>query len=248
MGAKQMLYISMYVKGVILLLALSVITAHRIFSQKWFSQIATPAQIQEEINQRKYDINGYNMEGLTPLMYAITLSDIDRVKMLIAAGADVNLKDRGALNNTALHMVGLKGNLKNAVPIMELLLNAGADPKIRNRQGGTPVHYLWYSNFLDGRNAMLKMLLEHGVDINAQDDKGKTFIHQMVDRNDSLWYDQVLLAYGGIINLAIKDNNGRNAYEYADFIGKYGMKNRILATMEIMKEKQLPLMQGQLQP
>ncbi|MFC1766399.1 ankyrin repeat domain-containing protein, partial [Planctomycetota bacterium] len=70
--------------------------------------------------------------GTQPLIQAITVEKIDRVKSLLAEGADVNvkLKDGGTPLLTACG----KGNKE----IVELLLAEGADVNVKLKNGGTP--------------------------------------------------------------------------------------------------------------
>lgn len=96
--------------------------------------------------------------GRTALMEAIYLSDyenpqeqVDRaevVRLLLAAGADVNARD--AEGDTALLFCHM--NLELA----SLLLRAGADPNVRNHGGDTPLH-------LAGSDEMQRLLIEHGA-------------------------------------------------------------------------------------
>jgi len=96
--------------------------------------------------------------GHTALMEAIYLSDyensqeqVDRaevVRLLLAAGADVNARD--AEGDTALLFCHM--NLELA----SLLLRAGADPNVRNHGGDTPLH-------LAGSDEMQRLLIEHGA-------------------------------------------------------------------------------------
>lgn len=69
------------------------------------------------------DVNGLwkNKEGKTALMYGIEDNDnIEKVRLLIKAGADVNAKDNDG--NTALSLAQEAGNLE----IIQLLKEAGA--------------------------------------------------------------------------------------------------------------------------
>ena len=70
--------------------------------------------------------------GSTPLHLAATNPDSSPLKVLIAAGADVNARDSEGL--TPLHMTAYTQNAKNA----ELLLQAGADPHAKKNAGRDP--------------------------------------------------------------------------------------------------------------
>jgi ankyrin repeat protein len=72
-------------------------------------------------------INVFDELSLTPLMRAAMGGHVEAVKLLIAAGADVNAHDARRIGNTALNEVAGDG----AFEMIEVLLEAGADPTIR---------------------------------------------------------------------------------------------------------------------
>jgi ankyrin repeat protein len=72
-------------------------------------------------------INVFDELSLTPLMRAAMGGHVEAVKLLLAAGADVNAHDNPRIGNTALNEVAGDG----AFEMIELLLEAGADPTIR---------------------------------------------------------------------------------------------------------------------
>jgi uncharacterized protein len=71
--------------------------------------------------------------GGTPLLYT-TLDDHAAVaKTLIKHGADLHIPDNWGL--TALHMAANKG----ALQVLKLLLAAGANPNLKNKDAKTPL-------------------------------------------------------------------------------------------------------------
>jgi hypothetical protein len=72
-------------------------------------------------------------EGFTPLMFAAEKGRLETVRLLIAAGANVNRKSESGL--TALHLAA-GGNKDEKVA--RLLLGAGADPSLSTRDGLSP--------------------------------------------------------------------------------------------------------------
>jgi len=85
------------------------------------------------------------------------------VKLLIAAGADVNVKNR----ETPLH-IAVK---KNWNEMAELLISAGADVNSRDEDlQSTPLHIAAE----DGNKDIVELLVSKGADINAKDKEGKT--------------------------------------------------------------------------
>ena len=67
--------------------------------------------------------------GATPLHYAALNEDGGPLRALIAAGANVNARDREGL--TPLHMAAFSTRTKHATPLLE----AGADPSLKTNAG-----------------------------------------------------------------------------------------------------------------
>ncbi len=97
--------------------------------------------------------------GTTDLINAVRAGDLAKVSALIAAGADVNERDRAG-SRTALHWAAKGGNRA----AMEVLIAAKADPNIADRQGRTP---LWGA--VEVNLETVKYLVEHGAKVNAAD-------------------------------------------------------------------------------
>jgi ankyrin repeat protein len=157
--------------------------------------------IKKFLIDKSADINARNMYGLTPLDMAVDLGkeertallqehgakhgkpyriditraikagDTERIKELIAKGADVNARD--SWGNTLLHMVVFA---KNAEAV-RLLLGAGANPNVLNTDladdspdAFSPLHYAAIGNLEE----IVKLLLDNGADINIRDSFRRT--------------------------------------------------------------------------
>ena len=94
------------------------------------------------------DVNVRDKDGKTPLMslfdFRITKKNVQDTKTIIeifiSKGADVNCRDR--YNNTVLHQMAkllhiVTDDKKIVMPIMEQLIENGADPSIENIYGKT---------------------------------------------------------------------------------------------------------------
>jgi hypothetical protein len=106
-------------------------------------------------------------------MIAGTLGNLDIVKAVIEAGADVDkvTEPREGVNNgvktrTALHLAAGFGN----APVVELLARSGASLSARNALGLTPLHLA----AMEGRLGAAKALVAAGAELEASDDQGNT--------------------------------------------------------------------------
>ena len=88
---------------------------------------------------------------------AVGAGNIEAAKQAIAAGADVNAKDKYGW--TPLHSAAFNGHKE----IVELLIDNGADLDAKNILGVTPLHYA--AN--QGHTEIVELLIAKGADVNA---------------------------------------------------------------------------------
>ncbi|MBI4485338.1 MAG: ankyrin repeat domain-containing protein [Acidobacteria bacterium] len=110
--------------------------------------------------QKKADVNAREVDGSTPLHWAVYRDDLDAANLLINAGANVRAATREEV--TPLVMACLQGNL----PMVERLLEAGADPRERGPNGETTLMFAAHN----GRVDLIRRLVAAGVDVNARED------------------------------------------------------------------------------
>lgn len=116
----------------------------------------------------------------------------------------VNTRDVST-GRTALHIVIERRDL----PWLNLLLSRGADPRITDRAGMTPLRLAAQVGFVDGA----QVLLARGANVNQSTANGETALHIAVQRRD-LAMVRMLVAAGA--NPDLPDNvAGKSPRDYA---------------------------------
>ncbi|WP_339748718.1 ankyrin repeat domain-containing protein [uncultured Rubinisphaera sp.] len=92
-------------------------------------------------------VNETDKNGVTPLHRAVRFRSPPAAQELISRGADINAFDKKT-KSTPLHRAvtntgapSTAGKLDCAIAIAKLLLSNGADPRIKNKKGKTPIDY-----------------------------------------------------------------------------------------------------------
>jgi ankyrin repeat protein len=109
-------------------------------------------------------VGGWFLFGSSPIHEGALMGNIETVKQAIAAGADVNEKDK--LGLTPLHSAATEGHKE----IAELLIVEGADVNVKDKFGFTPLH----DAAEEGQKEIVKLLITKGADVNAQKNNGWT--------------------------------------------------------------------------
>ena len=105
---------------------------------------------------RGADPNMRNLAGATPLMWAAP--DVDKIKLLIAARADVNARSTNLQRTPLLVAASYPGSVR----ALQLLLDHGADIHAKDRNG---MHALGRAT-LSADVDVVRFLVEHGCDPN----------------------------------------------------------------------------------
>lgn len=150
--------------------------------------------------------------GKTALMLAAENRDVECIRLLLAHGANVNLRDgdgRTALLDAAAVTSESEideGSHGASERTLRLLLDSGADVNAQDAKGMTALMYLFLST-MEQTAAGERLLLDHGADVNRRNNRGETAIFYAVEaqqyRGDASRSHLVgpLLAHGANTNV-----------------------------------------------
>ena len=165
-------------------------------------------------------------DGNTALMAACynTRQDGDRTKiiqLLLDSGADV--KHRNKYGQNVLYRIS---NGAVTPDLLHDMIKRGADPKVTDDEGNTPLHNCW-----DAANS--KVLIESGAKINAQNKEGETALMTALthapfdtDTRNLLALCQTLIDAG--INLKATNKKGQTALFYATMYHHFSCADSML--------------------
>ncbi|WP_427110300.1 ankyrin repeat domain-containing protein [Lysinibacillus xylanilyticus] len=170
-------------------------------------------KVQEILQDSSYPINETNDKGETPLLIATHENYIEVAKLLIEAGADINLQDN--IQDSAYLYAGAQGKTEILKYMIE---HAEPNQNIVNRYGGNALIPAAEKGHL---NNVKLLLLDGKADIDHQNNFGYTALIEAVALTDgSVLYQQIvqeLLAHNA--NKELRDNSGKTALDYAKEMG-----------------------------
>ena len=116
------------------------------------------------------DVNWQPANGFTPLCMATCKNNVPIMKMLVEAGAGIDLPN---VDGTHPVFLAASGPDKDAGPL-ELLIAAGADIHLEEQSGElrTPLHQAVIESLVD----KVRVLIEAGADVHQEDRDGRTAI------------------------------------------------------------------------
>ena len=143
------------------------------------------------------DVNATNKDNITALMLACKHSSEEAINILLDAGADPNIADTdgatwihhavaagcnkktlqtiigyGADVNTTNNLTALILACRNEnEELINVLLNAGVDPNIKNTTGATLIHHACSGGY---SKVTLQTIINHGADVNATNTENVT--------------------------------------------------------------------------
>jgi ankyrin repeat protein len=190
---------------------------------------------------KKEGANTISRTGNTPLILAVRAGNVEKVKALIAGGADINLCDwygrtpffhelsKRIVDMTMIEFLVSKGADVNLHPtsgntslqesihkkgLPEFLIHHGADVNVTAGSKIVPLN----EAILSKNNAMIKLLLEKGAEVNVHDNRGRTPLGLAV-KSGRLELAEVLIAKGADIDAC--DVNGDSLLTWCLARGKH---------------------------
>jgi hypothetical protein len=151
----------------------------------------------------------------TPLICAAKWGYVGKVKLLLEYNANVSATRKNG--ETPLHLAARACD--NSLEVVMLLIDAGADPSVRDHRGMTPL--MRAAQTLWGVDPMvLDVLLRGGAYVNASDNNGWTALHYAVNNGLPAIYHglsevvDILLKHGA--NVMAMSNDGRTVGDMLD--------------------------------
>ncbi len=177
------------------------------------------------ISSGMVDVNEKNKKkNMSPLYLATLYHSLEMVQILIKHKCDLDDTNDVGLS-TALHLASKRGYLD----IVECLLVAGADiDKLNMTNGNTAVIKCSIKNY----KRILLLLIEKGANLNIQNHKGNTALHEAVE-NGNLEIIKVLLLHHARTDL--KNHAGKTVYQLLESPGIEGIHSESSRGSEILK-------------
>lgn len=190
--------------------------------QLYFSKHATPIEyalryepldkIVELLEGEKNILDYSNEWGDDILAHAIDRQDPEILKYILSLGFDVNKVYK--YGRTPLHYAAGR----HSTECVKMLLDANANIHAIDENGQTPLHYAASGEMNPPDPSsyefpeIVHALINAGIDINLQDNDGKTALMLSVDTSYGEVFDILLASKADII---LQDNNGMDIMNYA---------------------------------
>lgn len=140
---------------------------------------------------RGADINSQNKSGNTALHNAASRGDLEAVDFLLSYEADPNITNKS--KETALHMALSSEVIDMKIPIINAMLENGADLNAQDINGNSPMHYaaLISEDVLD---IMFDGDRASQVDVNLRNNQGDTALNLALELGDTQRIEKIFTA------------------------------------------------------
>ncbi|MCT4635156.1 MAG: ankyrin repeat domain-containing protein [Rickettsiales bacterium] len=176
----------------------------------------------EHALNRGADINSQNKFGNTVLHNAASKENLETIDFLLSCGADPNITNKR--KETALHVALSTEMINIKIPIINIMLEKGADLNAQDINGNSPMHFAALSSddvidiMLDGDRASQ-------VDMNLRNNRGDTALNFALELGDDERIEK-------LCTTKIDTNALNNDQESSLAIAlKHGASDRIIAKL-----------------
>eukprot|EP01102_Stenamoeba_stenopodia_P017564 TRINITY_DN631_c0_g1_i2.p1 TRINITY_DN631_c0_g1~~TRINITY_DN631_c0_g1_i2.p1 ORF type:complete len:564 (-),score=118.21 TRINITY_DN631_c0_g1_i2:179-1870(-) len=153
------------------------------------------------------DLSLYDAKSTPPLHFAVSEERQDCFDLLLQAGVDIN-EVEGHFGQTALHFA-----VAYSKPLfVQKLIEKGANLEAKDFQGKTPLRLGCERCYTSEKIRCIKLLLEHGADVDTIDNAGNNPILNLVQAGNYPCVS-LLVKHGAGVNMA--DDHGRTPLFYA---------------------------------
>ncbi len=111
-------------------------------------------------------VNSYSGDGFTALHFAAFFGRHEAAALLVERGAEVDAFGRGWMTGTPMHSAVSRKH----GDVVRILLDAGANPNVRQSAGWTPLH----AAAMNGDLTSVELLLAAGADPTATNEEGRS--------------------------------------------------------------------------
>jgi uncharacterized protein len=128
-------------------------------------------------------VTSYSGDGFTAMHFAAFFGRYEVAALLIERGAEVDAFGRGWMTGTAMHSA--VSRLQSDV--VRILLEAGANPNVRQSAGWSPLH----AAAMNGDLTSVELLLASGAEPTATNDEGRSVIDLATESGDQRTVDRI---------------------------------------------------------
>lgn len=128
------------------------------------------AELLENLRHTPDQVNAHAVDGYLPLGLAAFFGHADCVRLLLDRGAQVNAVSHNAMHARPVHSAMTQAPAARALPVLQLLLRAGAELNVGKSGGHTPLHLVVNRD----ECALAEMLLSCGADMELRANDGRS--------------------------------------------------------------------------
>lgn len=141
--------------------------------------------------------DAYDHEGKTALMRAAYAGQREVAELLIAAGANVNLRVQGGFGSALFDAV-----FQRSFALAELLVSRGADVNLADGLSSTPLMFA----LQPGNERILQFLVDNNANLNSRNEGGKTALSQAAQLGSA---EAVRILIRGKADVNVRDAQGQ---------------------------------------